>query len=230
MMSYRRCAVMIAVLLLMPSLARAAGQEPPASAAPAPEAAPAEQVQVAGFRSAQWGMGEPQVKAAIQKDFNIAADKIKSEENLAERTHVLTVVVPDLLEGAGAARVSYIFGYATKKLIQVNLLWGTAIDPEISAEKIGAAADQLRQLFLDSGYQPQTIVTNAKMNDSEVLVFKGEDADKHATILRLAAGVMGAQPTRHGKTEKPATAMALSLSYILDAHNPDIYRLKKGQF
>jgi len=227
MMFYRRCAVMIAVLVLMPSLARAAGQEPPASAAPAPETAPAEQVQVAGFRSAQWGMGEPQVKAAIQKDFNIAADKIKSEENLAERTHVLTVVVPDLLEGAGTARVSYIFGYATKKLIQVNLLWGTAIDPEISAEKIGAAADQLRQLFLDSGYQPQTIITNAKMNDSEVLVFKGEDSDKHTTILRLAAG---AQPARHGKAEKPATATALSLSYIFDAHNPDIYRLKKGQF
>jgi hypothetical protein len=231
-MSCRRRAVMIAGLLLMsslvmPSLARAAGQEPPASAAPAPQAAPAEQVHVAGFRSAQWGMTEPQVKAAIQKDFNIAADKLKSEENLAERTHVLTIVVPDLLEEAGTARVSYIFGYTSKKLIQVNLLWGTAIDPAISAEKIGAAADQLRQLFLDSGYQPKTIITNAKMNDAEVLVFKGEDADKHTTILRLAAG---AQPTRRGKAEKPATATALSLSYIYDARNPDIYRLKKGQF
>ncbi len=226
-MSPRRCAVMFALLLLMPSLARAAGQEPPASAAPAPQPAPAELVHVAGFRSAQWGMTELQVKAAIEKDFNVAADKIKSEENLAERTHVLTIVAPDLLQGAGTARVSYIFGYATKKLIQVNLLWGSAIDPQISAEKIVAAADQLRQLFLDSGYQPSSIVTNAKMNDGEVLVFKGADSDGHTTILRLAAAP---QPTRRDKAQKPATATALSLSYILDALNPDIYRLKKGQF
>src|SRR5260221_2226146 len=145
-----RAAVFAALLLLVSPAALAADQEKPASAAPASPAAPAQPVHVDGFRSAQWGMTEPQVKAVIHKDFNIAPEKIKSEENLAERTHVLTVVVPDLLEGAGAARVSYIFGYTTKKLIQVNLLWGTAIDPQISPEKVLAAADQLRQLFLDS--------------------------------------------------------------------------------
>src|SRR5438105_3491520 len=122
-----RAAMLAALLLLMPPAALAADPEPPASAAPASPAAPAQPVHVEGFRSAQWGMTEPQVKAAIHKDFNIAAEKIKSEDNLAERTHVLSVVVPDLLEGAGAGRVSYIFGYTTKKLIQVNLLWGTAI-------------------------------------------------------------------------------------------------------
>jgi len=221
-----RAATLVA-LLLVPPVALAAGQEPPASAAPAPQTTAPQPAHVDGFRSAQWGMTEPQVKAAISKDFNAGSDKIKSEENLAERTRVLTLVIPELLEGAGVARVSYIFGYATKKLIQVNLLWGTAIDPQTPAEKIVAAADQLRQLFLDSGYEPQTIVTNARMNDGEVLVFKGEDADKHTTVLRLAAA---AQPARRGHSEKPTTATALSLSYILDAHTPDIYRLKKGQF
>ncbi len=222
-----RAAMLAALLLLMPPVALAADPEPPASAAPASPAAPVQPVHVDGFRSAQWGMTEPQVKAAIHKDFNVAVEKIKSEENLAERTHVLTVAVADLLEGAGAARVSYIFGYATKKLIQVNLLWGTAIDPQISPEKILAAADQLRQLFLDSGYEPQSVVSNVKMNDGEVLVFKGEDADKHTTVLRLAAA---AQPAHRGSAEKPTPATALALSYILDARSPDIYRLKKGQF
>jgi hypothetical protein len=70
-------------------------------------------------------------------------------------------------------------------------------------------------------------VTNAKISDGEMLVFKGEDADKHTTVLRLAAG---AQPAKRGSAEKPATATALALSYILDAHSPDIYRLRKGQF
>src|SRR5438034_3647535 len=119
MVRSRRAAIVAALLLTSP-LALAADPEPPSAAAPAAPTAPAQLVHVEGFRSAQWGMTEPQVKAAIAKDFKLAADKIKSDDNLAERTHVLTVVVPDLLEGAGAARVSYIFGYSTKKLIQVN--------------------------------------------------------------------------------------------------------------
>jgi hypothetical protein len=219
-MLLRPAAALFAALFLMTPAASAA--EPPAA-----PAAAAQPLHVEGFRSAHWGMTEAQVRAAIARDFRIAPDKIKSEENLAERTHVLTVLVPDLLEGAGSARVSYIFGYTTKKLIEINILWGTAIDPQIAPEKIVAAADQLRQLLVDSGYEPGTVVTDARMNDGEVLVFKGQDADKHTTILRLAAAH---QAARRGAAKKPTTATALALSYILDAQNPDIYRLKKGQF
>ena len=227
-----------AVLFLtmaLPALALAQGQAAPtAPQAGAPQAAapaqpgppPAERVHVDGFRSAQWGMTEAQVKAAIQKDFNVAADKLKPEENLAERTTVLTVTSPDLLEGAGPARVSYIFGFASKKLIQVNVLWGTPVDPQAAPDKIVAAANQLRQLFLDSGYDPATIASNARLSDGSVLVFEGADADKHTTTLRLA---IGASPAPKGKPEKVTEAM-LSLSYIMDSRNPDIYRLKKGQF
>jgi hypothetical protein len=223
MMFPRPAAALFAALLVMPPVALAAEPQPPAAAA-APAVQP---LHVEGFRSAHWGMTEPQVKAAIATDFKIAPDKIKSEENLAERTGVLTVLVPDLLEGAGVARVSYIFGHTTKKLIEINVLWGTAIDPQIAPEKIVAAADQLRQLLVDSGYEAGSIVTNARMKDGEVLVFKGQDADKHTTILRLAAA---REAPRRGAAKKPATATALALSYILDAQNPDIYRLKKGQF
>ena len=125
-----RGAVLAVLLLVLPPAALAADPEPPAAAAPAATA------RIDGFRSAQWGMTEPQVKAAIHKDFNIPADKTKSEDNLAERTHVLSVVVPELLEGAGAARVSYIFGYTGKKLIQVNVLWGSAVDQQVATDKI----------------------------------------------------------------------------------------------
>jgi hemolysin activation/secretion protein len=221
-MVLRAAALFAALLLLMPSAAPAAEPEAPAAAAPA-----APPLHVEGFRSAHWGMTEPQVRAAIVKDFKIAPDKVKSEENLAERTQVLTVLVSDLLEGAGPARVSYIFGYTSKKLIEVNVLWGTAIDPQVASDKIVAAADQLRQLLVDSGYDTSTIVTNARLNDGEVLVFKGQDAAKHTTILRLAAAH---QSPRRSAAKLPTTVTALALSYILDAQNPDIYRLRKGQF
>jgi len=203
--------------------------EAPSAAAPQPPAAPAEPAHVDGFRSAKWGMTEAQVKAAIRSDFNIAEDKAKRSENLAEKTQVLTIAVPDLLEGAGMAQVSYIFGYSSKKLIQVNVLWGTAVDPQATPEKVVAAADQLRLLFLSSGYDPQSVAGNVKMTDGSILVFEGQDAEKHTTLLRLATAMT--QPAAgKGKSEKPTEIVALSLSYILDAREPDIYRVKKGLF
>ena len=200
---------------------------PPAdnSAQPPAGAASGESAHVDGFRSARWGMTEAEVKTAIAADFKIAADKLKTESNATERTTALTVNVPDLIDGAGMARVSYIFGYASKKLIQVNLVWGTPVDPQAKPEGVVAAANQLRELFLSNGYEPGTVVANARASNGEVVVFQGQDANKHMTLLRL---VSAPADGKDAKKEKPATA--LFLSYILDSRNPDIFRLKKGQF
>jgi len=141
---------------------------------------------------------------------------------------VASVTVNDLLEGGGPARVSYILGFKTKKLIQVNILWGTPVDPQVQAEKIVAASNQLRQLFLDSGYEPETVVTNAPVADGTILVFQGQDPEKHTTVLRLASG--SAPASAKGSKEARAMTVALSLSYIRDSRTPDIFRLKNGQF
>jgi hypothetical protein len=202
-------------------------RQPPETPGTAPETEPVEHVKVEGFRSARWGMDGAQVKAAILKDFGIPAEKVKTEENAAERTTILTATVNDLLEGAGPARVSYVLGFKTKKLIQVTILWGTPVDPQAHPDKIVAAANQLRQLFLDSGYQPETVASNARMADGTILVFQGQDADKHMTVLRLANAPA---PTKGPKTEGTGGSVALSLSYTLDSRSPDIFRLKKGQF
>jgi hypothetical protein len=204
-------------------------ETPPPSAAVQPPVAPTDTTHVDGFRSAKWGMTEAQVKAAIHTEFNIPEDKLKSTVNLSEKTQVMTISVPNLLEGAGTAQVSYIFGFTGKKLIQVNVLWSTLADQQTTPQQLLAAADQLRLLFMRSGYDPKTIASNVKMPDGSTLVFQGEDADKHSTILRLASGTT-TPPERDGKPGKPVEVAVLSLSYILDAQNPDIYRLKKGEF
>ena len=193
----------------------------------------AERAAVTGFRSAHWGMTEAQVKTAIQKDFNLSPDKIQTQENLSERTTVLTITVDDLLEGVGKARVSYTLGYSTKKLIQVNVAWGTAIDPQVKPERIVAGANQLRTLFLSSGYVPETVVSNAPSGSGAITVFMGEDADKHMTVLSLvtsseASGQQKQQ--RKGNAPSTGTGIVLLLSYVQDPRNPDVYRLKKGQF
>jgi hypothetical protein len=201
--------------------------EPPEATAAAPAAEPSTTANVGGFRSARWGMNDGEVMVAIQKDFGISPSSVSTTENAVERTTVLTTTVRDLLEGAGTARLSYILGYKSKKLIQVTVLWGTSIDPRVPAENIVTAANQLRQLFLDSGYEPKTIIVNARLADRSILVFEGQDAAKHTTLLRLATTPSAA----NGPQKKAGIAsIALSLSYILDSQNPDIFRLKKGQF
>lgn len=228
-----RAGLLTALLAVLPVAAwaetspTAKPTDAPPTNATAPQ--PAATAHVDGFRSAKWGMTEAQVKAAIKADFNIAEDKLKSSENLAEKTQVMTITAPDVLEGAGTAQISYIFGYSSKKLIQVNLLWSTALDQQATPEKIVAAADQLRVLLLGEGYDPQTVTANAKMADGSILVFQGQDADKHTTLLRLATGTV--TPTdKDGKPGKPVAVATLSLSYILEAREPDIFRLKKGSF
>src|SRR5262249_4319891 len=118
-------------------------------------------------------------------------------------------------------------GFKTKKLIQVSILWGTPVDLQAQPEKIVTAANQLRQLFLDSGYQPETVIANARLADGTTLVFQGQDAEKHATVLRLASTPV---PLKGSKGKESGASVVLSLSYTLDSRNPDIFRLKKGQF
>ncbi len=229
-------AVLLALLALaVAQPAPAAAPEQPAAAskptaAQQPEQDSPEPVQVEGFRSARWGMTEAQVKAAIQKDFNIPVDKERAEENPSERTSVLSVTVNDLLEGAGKARISYTLGYTTKKLIQVDIIWGTTIDVQAKPERIVAAANQLRTLFLNSGYDRETVISNLATADGSIIVFRGQDADKHMTLLRLVSTPASTAAKQRGKTESAGPTVVLLLSYLLDPRNPDVYRLKKGQF
>jgi len=229
-----RCAVSGMLLLLSAGAAMAAAETTtPATPATPPTTSPAaeaaEAAQVLGFRSARWGMNAAEVKAAIKKDFNIPPEKVQTEENLSERTTALTVMTGDLIESAGKARISYILGYTTKKLMQVNLIWGNPVDPLAKSDEIVAAANQLRELFASSGYQPGTIRSNVATRDGTIIVFEGQDAGKHATLLTLLNGTLPGA-VHNGKRDAPVPTVVLRLSYILDVQNPDIFRLKKGQF
>lgn len=228
----------IAALLLAPAAIRAqpaAGQssagEPSAAPADGGQSPAADRVHVDGFRDAKWGMTEAEVKNVIVNEFRIPADKLKGETNPTERTTVLTIAVPELIERAGIARISYIFGYTSKKLIQVNIVWGTPADPQAKPEMVVAAANQLRALFAESGYDPATIVTNARAPDGGIVVFQGQDADKHTTVLRLVSTQANpAKDVKGAGKEKPQAVTALFLSYVMDSTSPDVFRLKKGQF
>jgi hypothetical protein len=192
------------------------------SAAPNTPSNTAEEAKVEGFRSASFGMLEAQVRQAIRKDFPGPGEKITSEANAAEKTTVLGVIVPDVIPGTGKARVSYILGYTTKKLIQINLNWSAEPKSPTTAEGLVGAANLLRSYFLAGGYRPDSIVANQQLPNGYV-VFRGLDARGRMVMLVLQ-GATGALD--HDK----APPVALQLSYILDPEHPDVYQVPKGSF
>jgi hypothetical protein len=199
----------------------------PGSALPLAPAAPGEAAKVEGFRSAGFGMTEAQVRQAIRKDFPVAGEKVSSELNQAEKTTVLTVYVPDLIPGTGRARISYIFGYSTKKLIQVNVNWTAEPKSPASAESVVGTANLLRNYFLVGGYQPESIVVNLQLPNGYV-VFRGTDARSRMVVVVLS-GATDAGATAPHDAEK-APPIGLQLAYILDPEHPDVYQVPKGQF
>lgn len=207
---------------VIPGQAIAVAQE----TAPAESAAPAEApaIVVDGFRSAKFGMTEDEVRAAIEADFGLSGDAVVAGENSAERTQILTVVADELLTSGGKAQVSYVFGYTSKTLIQVGVSWNSQIDPSVDAAKLYANGDVLTAYFTGAGYVPASIRTGVVL-DTGILLFRGEDAERHATILILQGAYSGG-----GDTQRVLTPTSLALLYTVDSENPDIFQIEPGKF
>jgi hypothetical protein len=137
---------------------------------------------------------------------------------------VLSLAVSDLLPHTGAAQVSYILGYKSKKLIQINVTWRSEGSDESDQTVIGAA-NSLRDYFAAQNYKPGTVVANRQLNENAIVVFRGADAQDRIVLVLLN----GAAAAR--KDEKPPPLpLTLELSYIADPANPDVFRIGKGQF
>jgi len=204
----------------------APGVPVPPAAPNAATPAPAEPAiaDVAGFRSARFGMTEAQVRSAIEKDFRVTPEAIHAEENTAEHTHVLIMQAPDVLPGGGVASVSYVFGFKSKTLIQVGLSWSKATDDKMTPEQLFSNANVLRSHFVSAGYKPDTVATNMPINGG-ILMFRGSDAQDRTTILILQGTFSQGE-----NNQRQMTPTVLLLFYIADAKSPDVYRLPPGSF
>lgn len=182
---------------------------------------PAVQVAIEGFRSANFGMTVDEVRAAIKSDFALSGDDVVAGENAAERTGVLMIRSDKVLADGGPAQVSYVFGYESKKLIQVGVLWD---GQTVEEAKLLANGEVLSAHFRTAGYAPDTIKQGLVL-DNGILLFRGEDAEGRATVL-LLQGVY-TQAEGQGKTLTPT---GLALLYAVDADKPDVFRIQAGQF
>lgn len=180
-----------------------------------------------GFRQARFGMSEEAVRQAVRDDFPTAASRLAGAVDPSEKTTILSLVVTDLLPHTGKAHISYIFGYHSKKLIQVNILWGSdrsAADDET----IVGTANSLRDYFASENFRPDSVVANRRLAANAILVFRGSD-DRNRTVLLVLSGAAGsARP--EGKNAPRPPPLTLELSYIGDAAHPDVFRIGKGDF
>ncbi len=136
------------------------------------------------------------------------------------------MAVDDLLPGAGSARVSYILGHASKRLVQVNVLWASDGRTAARDEAIISAANALRDHLLTQYRAPDEIVANHQVSDDAILVFRAAQADGRMLLL-LLTGTAAAGRVNRSPAPPPLT---LQLSYIRDHAHPDVFRIERGRF
>ena len=175
-----------------------------------------------GFRSADFGVDEDALRAAIRNDFGKSGDDVRAIDNDIQQTKALIVSVEDLLPDSGVAQVSYILGYQSKALTQVSVIWGGAVDEAVDARALVAMANQLRIHFAGQGYAVEA--ANAPIAQGVIIIFRGRDATGRMTLLTLDA-----PPTPEG-AEQPPRRPSLQLVYMDNPDSPDVFQVDTGAF
>lgn len=181
--------------------------------------------QVDGFRSAKFGMAEAEVRQAIATDFG--SKDVRHDQHPTEKTAIVGVVVDNLLPDTGPALVSYILGFSSHRLTQVNIVW---LDKD--APNLANAAMTLRNYFLGMAFRPDSVAANAPLADGTLLVFRGSDQKGRmvSVILKPSSDQPGDGQEKDKSAEKVRGGGYLRLSYIETPEKPDIFSLKPGQF
>jgi hypothetical protein len=119
--------------------------------------------------------------------------------------------------------VAYVFGYQSKRLIQVNILTGHPLDTNATPQQLINSGRMLGMHFLKKRYQEEGLVANGKLNDGSTLIFRGKDQEGRMVLLHVS----NPQPVNENAKDLKIT---LNLSYIEKPGRPDIYKLKNLNF
>jgi len=176
-----------------------------------------------GFRSAKFGMRIDEVKQAILRDFGISDSKIDAISHPTEQTQSLGISIDKLLPQSGKSRAVYVFGYKSKRLMQVNILMGHPVDTNITPQQVVDSGNLLGNHFFKKRYLEDGLVAHARLNDGSVLIFRGKDQKGHMALLRLSN-------PQANEGNKEAPKITLTLSYIEKPGQPDAFQLKESDF
>ncbi len=179
-----------------------------------------------GFRSAKFGMDKKQVTRAISSDFKISPSKINMNVHPTEKTTTLNILVPELMDAGGIASIGYILGQKSKKLMQVNVVWGYGVTKNANTQEVIAAANLLREHFIKKRYKEDMLAANAKISDNLMIVFRGVDKKGRMVLMTLTTAT-----SKDGEDAKKVTEkVSLILAYKLDPISPDVLTIKESDF
>jgi hypothetical protein len=187
---------------------------------------------VTGFRDARFGMTDADVRAVVKKSFAVKDADIKTGANPTEGTTLLIARVDSLDPGPGPATVTYIFGNKSKKLIQVNVVWGEdAPNNSSDANAIIGAGTRLERYFQGFSWRKDTTRVGVPVGENTVVLFAGEDEKKGA--VRVVVDGIKYQMNREGNqtnSPDPKGPPKLVINYIGDRENPDVAKIEPGKF
>ena len=132
------------------------------------------------------------MKKAIQQDFFILDEKIDTITHPTEQTQSLGITIKKLLPISGKSRVVYVFGFRSKRLIQVNILVGHPADADITPQQVVDSGNLLGSHFIKNKVPRRWLDGAARLNDGSVLIFRGKDQNGRMVLLRLS----NPQPTK----------------------------------
>jgi hypothetical protein len=215
-----------AIAVGLPAVAQtAASAAKPAAKAPATKAP----FLIKGFRSAQWGMSEAEVRAAIAQDFKPADGAVKAFDNPVEKTLVVALHLDSLAPAPGVVNVTYIFGATTQKLIHVNVVWSTGATPtQDERDKMAAGGVELSAYFQGQAWRAGATGAGAAKDASYFIFFQGADPKGAAVDLR-GAGI-SIVLKKGDAPSKPTGPATLRLAYYATTGASDTAELKPSSF
>lgn len=161
-------------------------------------------------------MTEAEVRAVVTKSLGVKAADMKVTPNPTEGTSLLVVRVESLDPGPGPATITYIFGHKSKKLAQVNVVWGEegASNPPDANAIIGTGT-RLERYFQGFSWRKDTTRVGIPVGENTVVLFAGEDEKKGA--VRLVVDGIKYQLNREGsQTTSPDPKGAAKLNRAAD--------------
>lgn len=191
---------------------------------------------IKGFRSAQFGNNEAEVRAAIKKDLKVADSQIAKNKDDVAGVSTLQVTLKSFEPLDLPATITYTLGYKCSCLVQVAINWdgaNVARDPALFLNRLGALHGYLQRL----GWEKDQVLTNKLLGepkdgqDGVVLFFRGEDKNRAAlSLLGMGVKVTTAKDASKNTDVNLDNIKSVVLVYDKNPQNPDLYTIEAGKF
>lgn len=214
-----------AALLFIQAGVSAQAQTMTGQSAPAAAAAQAQtsSFRVEGYGQLRFGMDAEQIRSVLRMDFPQANPVLIDRIDAVSRSRVLTLELPALDPGPGAATISCVFGATSQRLIAVNVIWLAAGQASPTQETLWInAAARLAKTYAAQPWPLFNTTYGTVVAPGVSVVFTGHDEAGGAAEIKLQ-GVT----TPLGAYSGPSS---LRLTLVANASRPDIYRLAADSF